>query len=68
MGFENSCDIMGQTKYMQAVDRETPFKLVYGQEALMPMEYITPILHIATMTSISDEGAVEEWLTQLLQL
>ena len=53
---------------MQAVDRETPFKLVYGQEALMPMEYIVPILRIATMTSISDEGAVEEWLTQLLQL
>ena len=47
---------------------QMPFKLVYGQEAVMPMEYIITILRIARTTSISDEGEVEERLTQLLQL
>ena len=34
----------------------------------MPMEYIIPSLCIETTIGMSDEGAVEERLTQLLQL
>ena len=41
---------------------QTPLKLVYGQEALMPMEYITPCLRIGATTDMTDEGAVEEIL------
>ena len=39
---------------------QTRFKLVYGQEALIPMEYIVPILRIATMTGMDDAKALED--------
>ena len=46
----------------------TPFKLVYGKEARMPMEYIVPSLCIIVATGMEDEGALEELLAQLVQL
>ena len=33
---------------------QTPFKLVYGKEAVIPMEYIVPSLCITTMMGIDD--------------
>ena len=39
---------------------QTPFKLVYGQEAVMPMEYIVPSLHIAAEIGMDDAEALEE--------
>ena len=45
-----------------------PLKLVYGQEAVMLMEYIILSQHIASTTDLIDEGAFKEILTQLLQL
>jgi hypothetical protein len=39
---------------------QTPFRLVYGKEAVMPMEFILPSLCIATITDLSDSGAIEE--------
>lgn len=30
---------------------QTPFRLVYGVEVMMPMEYIVPSLHIVAFTS-----------------
>jgi hypothetical protein len=50
------------------VDRTTSFRLVYGKEVVMPMEFIVPSLHVATIIDISDSGTVEERLTQLIQL
>jgi transposase InsO family protein len=47
---------------------KTPFRLVYGKEAVMPMEFILPSLCIATITELSDTGAIEERLAQLVQL
>ena len=37
----------------------TPFKLVYGQEAVMSMEYIVPILRIAMAMGMEDVEALE---------
>ena len=34
---------------------QTPFKLAYGQEVVMPMEYIVPSLKIAALTDLADE-------------
>ena len=48
--------------------RQTPFQLVYDVEAVMPMEYIVPSLRIATLTGITNHGALEERLTQLAEL
>ena len=47
---------------------QTPFQLVYGQEAIMSMEYIVPILRMAAIIEMSDVGDFEEILFQLIQL
>ena len=46
----------------------TPFSLVYGQEAVMPMEYIIPSLRVAQITEIVDTDTMNERLVQLLAL
>ena len=47
---------------------QTPFKLAYGQEVVMPMEYIVPSLKIAVLTYLAVEEIVEERLLHLLEL
>ena len=47
---------------------QMPFKLVYGKEASMPMEYIVSSLHIAATTRMDDEAALEEHVEHLVQL
>lgn len=42
--------------------------LVYGVEDIMLMEYIVPSLHIAALTDMADHEALEEPLTQLMEL
>ena len=39
---------------------QTPFRLVYGKEAMMPMEYIIPSLRIAAFTDMVDPNIMEE--------
>jgi hypothetical protein len=46
----------------------TPFKLVYGIEVVVPMEYLVPSLRITSFTGIDDTGTVQERLTQLFEL
>ena len=46
----------------------TPFSLVYGQEAVMPMEYILPNLRIAQIIEMADTDTMDERLTQLRNL
>jgi len=47
---------------------QTPFRLVYRVEAVMPMEYIVPSLRIAALLGMKDHGALEERLAQLAKL
>jgi transposase InsO family protein len=47
---------------------QTPFKLVYGLEAVVPMEYLVPSLRIAAFTDMDDTGIVQERLAQLVEL
>jgi hypothetical protein len=47
---------------------KTPFRLVYGKEAMTPMEFILPSLRIAAITDLSVFGAIEERLEKLVQL
>ena len=47
---------------------QTLFKLVYGQEAVMPMEYIVPILRVVALMEMTDVDVVEEILLQLIHL
>ena len=46
----------------------TPFKLAYGQEVAMPMEYIVPSLKIVALTDLADEEIVEKRLLHLVEL
>ena len=48
--------------------RQTPLKLVYGKEAIMPMEYIVPSLRIVAMKCMDDEATLEENIAQLIHL
>jgi hypothetical protein len=41
---------------------QTPFKLVYGLEAIVPMEYLVPRLRITTFRYMYDTGTVKERL------
>ena len=47
---------------------QTPFRLVYGVEVVMPMEYIVPSLCIAALTGMTDCKALEERLAQLEEI
>jgi hypothetical protein len=41
---------------------QTPLKLVYGLEAVVPMEYLVPSLRTETFIDMDDTGAVQERL------
>jgi hypothetical protein len=45
---------------------QNPFKLVYGLEAVVPMEYLVPSLIIAAFKDMDDTSIVQERLTQLV--
>ena len=47
---------------------QTPFKLAYGQEAIMPMEYVVPSLRIVALIDMADEETVNERLLHLVGL
>jgi hypothetical protein len=47
---------------------QTPFKLVYGQEAVVPMEYLVPSLRIVAFTGMDDIDAIQDRITHLLEL
>jgi transposase InsO family protein len=46
----------------------TPFKLVYGLEAVVPMEYLVPSLIITTFTDMDDTSVVQERIAQFIEL
>jgi hypothetical protein len=41
---------------------QTPFKLVYGLEAVVPMEYLVPILRITAFIDMDDTSIVQKRL------
>ena len=45
------------TTYKKLTGR-TPFWMVYGKEAIMPIEYIFPSLHITTFTNMADPDII----------
>jgi hypothetical protein len=46
--------------------RQTPFRLVYGQEAVVPLEFLVHSLHVAAITNMTKQGVVQERLSQLM--
>lgn len=48
--------------------RHTPFKLVHGQEAIVPMEFLVPSLRIVVFIEMDDSAVEVEHMSQLLAL
>jgi hypothetical protein len=46
----------------------TPFILVYGQETIMPLEFIIPSLHIVALTELTDSSVVEKRISVLVEI
>jgi len=46
----------------------TPFHFVYGQEAVVPMEFLVPSLRIVAFTEMDDTAAEVERMSQFLAL
>ena len=47
---------------------QTTFKLVYGLEVIVPMEYLVPSLRIVAFIDMDDTDVVQERLAQLVEL
>jgi len=47
---------------------KTPFKLVYGKEVVVPLEYLIPSFYIAIITNVTERGASQERLAQLMEI
>jgi hypothetical protein len=45
-----------------------PFKLVYGQEVVVPLEFLVPSLHVVVITHMIERGAVHEILNHLMTM
>jgi hypothetical protein len=39
---------------------------VYGKEAVIPLEFLVPSFHVATITNMTEQGAVQARLSQLM--
>jgi hypothetical protein len=50
---------MGIYYYMQNLTGQAPFRLVCGQEALVPLEFLVPSLHIEAITNMEERGIVK---------
>jgi hypothetical protein len=45
---------------------KTPFILVYGKEAVVPLEFLVPSLCIATIKNMTERGTVQERIRPLM--
>ena len=53
---------------VKRLTNQTPFQLVYGQEAMIPAEFIVQTLLIATSLKFSEEASLQERLHELQEL
>jgi hypothetical protein len=46
----------------------TSFRLLYGQEEVVPLEFMVPSLCIEIITNMTERGAINERLSQLMEM
>ena len=47
VGFEDEDNIVGVSHGLQVTVKQTPFRIVYGQEDVVPLEFMVPSLKVA---------------------
>jgi len=47
---------------------QTPFRLVYSQEEVVSLEFLVPILCIASIINMTERGTVQERLSKLMEM
>ncbi|KAH9288894.1 hypothetical protein KI387_033011, partial [Taxus chinensis] len=50
------------------LNKATPFQLVFGMNAFLPVEFVLPSLHIACTGGLDDEQALEGRIDELIKL
>ncbi|KAH9288330.1 hypothetical protein KI387_032447, partial [Taxus chinensis] len=50
------------------LNKATPFQLVFGTEAVLPIEFMLPSLHIAFVGGLVDEQALDEYIEKMIQM
>jgi transposase InsO family protein len=45
---------------------QTPFRLVYGQEVVVPLEFLVPSLRVAAIMNMTERVAVQDRMNQLM--
>jgi hypothetical protein len=48
--------------------KHTPFRLVYGKEVIMPLEFVVPSLRISLATQMFDDQSLQKQLDELMEL
>jgi len=61
----NSIAYMNTSKKLTG---QIPSILVYGHEALVPLEFMVPILRVTTITNMIEIGVVKDKLNQLMEM
>jgi len=46
----------------------TPFRLVYGQEIVVPLVFLVPSLCIEAITNMKERGTIKERISQLMDM
>jgi hypothetical protein len=41
---------------------------VYGQQAVVPLEFLVPSLRVETITNMTEQGEVQEMLSQMMEM
>jgi hypothetical protein len=48
--------------------KKTPFRLVYGKEAVIPLEFALPSLQVTLTTQMTDDQSLQHSLDELMEL
>jgi hypothetical protein len=60
IGMRSSSVLWAYRTTTKKLHKYTPFQKVYGREAIVPAEFITPSLYIAQVTQMIDDESVVE--------
>jgi hypothetical protein len=55
-------------QHAKRMTKHMPFRLVYGKEAVMPLEFVVPSLRVSLATQMTDDQSLQHRLDELMEL